>query len=184
MQQKEKQDNNAMGMKKRMLKAWQMSTRMLYAMIGVTAVVFALFYLVGYDMPYVFDPDYNAPLLTDIVLIFIYLMVVGAVGVLVFSLYKAAKIRSAEKVVNGIPVARIKRWSAMAFVAMLVLAYVAGSADPLSVNGKTFSDATWLKVADMFIYTVFAMLLAAVVAVAVSVGGSAMRRKNRKKEEK
>ena len=86
--------------------------------------------------------------------------------------------------VNGIPVARIKRWSAMAFVAMLVLAYVAGSADPLSVNGKTFSDAMWLKVADMFIYTVFAMLLAAVVAVAVSVGGSAMRRKNRKKEEK
>ena len=165
-------------MKKRKLKAWQMSTRLLYAMIGVTAVVFALFYLVGYDMPYVFDPDYNAPLLTDIVLIFIYLMVVGAVGVLVFSLYKAAKIRSAEKVVNGIPVARIKRWSAMAFVAMLVLAYVAGSADPLSVNGM------WLKVADMFIYTVFAMLLAAVVAVAVSVGGSAMRRKNRKKEEK
>ena len=52
------------------------------------------------------------------------------------------------------------------------------------VNGKTFSDAMWLKVADMFIYTVFAMLLAAVVAVAVSVGGSAMRRKNRKKEEK
>lgn len=184
MQQKEKQDNNAMGMKKRKLKAWQMSTRLLYAMIGVTAVVFALFYLVGYDMPYVFAPDYNAPLLTDIVLIFIYLMVVGAVGVLVFSLYKAAKIRSAENVVNGIPVARIKRWSAMAFVAMLVLAYVAGSADPLSVNGKTFSDAMWLKVADMFIYTVFAMLLAAVVAVAVSVGGSAMRRKNRKKEEK
>ena len=72
MQQKEKQDNNAMGMKKRKLKAWQMSTRLLYAMIGVTAVVFALFYLVGYDMPYVFDPDYNAPLLTDIVLIFIF----------------------------------------------------------------------------------------------------------------
>ena len=156
-------------MKKRKLKAWQMSTRLLYAMIGVTAVVFALFYLVGYDMPYVFDPDYNAPLLTDIVLIFIYLMVVGAVGVLVFSLYKAAKSGLPRKVVNGIPVARIKRWSGSGVRGNARVGIRARSADPLSVNGKTFSDAMWLKVADMFIYAVFAMLLAAVVAVAVSV---------------
>lgn len=86
-------------MKKRKLKAWQMSTRMLYAMIGVTAVVFALFYLVGYDMPYVFDPDYNAPLLTDIVLIFIYLMVVG--------LWECWSSRCIKRRKSGLP----RRWS-------------------------------------------------------------------------
>ena len=47
-------------MKKNKLKTRQLSARLLYGMVGVALLLFALFYLVGYDMPYVFDPQYNS----------------------------------------------------------------------------------------------------------------------------
>ena len=42
-------------MKIKHLKSWgteRLSQRLLYILVGVSAVVFALFYLVGYDLPF------------------------------------------------------------------------------------------------------------------------------------
>ena len=44
------------------------SQRVLFAIIAVTAVVFALFYLVGFNHPFPDDPDFNEPRLTDVLL--------------------------------------------------------------------------------------------------------------------
>ena len=34
-------------------------------LIAISAVIFLAFWMVGYDMPYEEDVDFNAPLLTD-----------------------------------------------------------------------------------------------------------------------
>lgn len=52
-------------MKIKHLKSWgteRLSQRLLYILVGVSAVVFALFYLVGYDLPFDENPDFNAPI--------------------------------------------------------------------------------------------------------------------------
>ena len=37
-------------------------------LIAISAVIFLAFWMVGYDMPYEEDADFNAPLLTDMLL--------------------------------------------------------------------------------------------------------------------
>lgn len=159
------------------LKTEQISTRVLYVLVGLIAVVFALFYLVGYNMPYLFDPAYNAPMLTDAVLCLMYLMLVAGVGVAVYSVAKGSKTRNAEKVVNGVPVAKIAWGTAASVAALLVLTFVCGSSSPVKVNGTTFADAFWLRLTDMFIYTSLILIVAAVVAVGYSMSGVNRRRK-------
>lgn len=159
------------------LKTDQISSHVLYATVGLTVVVFALFYLVGYNAPYLFDPTYNAPVLTDLVLVLMYLMVAVALGVAVYSVVKGSRTRSSEKIVNGVPVAKIA-WGTVAFVAvLLVVTFLAGSSEPLKVNGTLFSDAFWLRLTDMFIYTSLLLIAAAVVAVGYSMSGINRKRK-------
>ena len=156
------------------IKTGQISTRILYVLVGITVVVFALFYLIGYNMPYMFDPTYNAPLFTDVVLWLLYIMTFLAVSVAVCAVVRGYRRRSRESVVNGIPVARIA-WGTLALlVVLLVLTFLIGSSSPVTVNGKTFADVFWLKATDMFIYTILLLLVVA----AGAVGYSAMRIKN------
>ena len=74
------------------LKTDQISTRVLYSLVGLTVVVFALFYLVGYNAPYLFDPTYNAPVLTDLVLVLMYLMIAAGLGVAVYSVIRGSRL--------------------------------------------------------------------------------------------
>lgn len=164
-------------MKKLNLKTDQISSRVLYSMVGLTVVVFALFYLVGYNTPYLFDPTYNAPVLTDLVLVLMYLMTAVALGIAVYSVVKGSRMRSSEKVVNGVPVAKIA-WGTIAFVAVsLVATFLVGSSEPLKVNGTLFKDAFWLRLTDMFIYTSLVLIAVAVVAVGYSMSGINRKRK-------
>ena len=79
-------------------------------LVAVSAVVFALFWLVGYDMPYEEDADFNAPLLTDALLGYVYLLTAVAVGVAVFSAIHGFWTRSRQgSVENGVPTARISK---------------------------------------------------------------------------
>ena len=59
----------------------RISQTVLYIIVGIAVVVFALFFLVGYNMPSVEEPSFNAPLLTDALLILtIALVFVAAMG--------------------------------------------------------------------------------------------------------
>ena len=163
-------------MKKNKLKTRQLSARLLYGMVGVALLLFALFYLVGYDMPYVFDPQYNSPLFTDGVLVFIYLMLAAAVAAAVCSVARESRLRSRSRVVNRIPVRKISLSVGGGLLAVMAAACALGSGQPLAVNGRMFDDALWLRLSDMFIATVGVMLLAAAAAVALSVLNAGSRR--------
>ncbi len=159
------------------LKTEQISNRILYLLLGLSAVVFCLFYLVGYDVPYVLEPEYNAPVFTDILIIFMYLLLVVSLFVALFAVVKGYKTRSAENIVNGIRVGRIVWGTIVLLVGLLVVTFLLGSSAPVSVNGKTFADVFWLRVTDMFIYTSSVLIV-----VAVGTVGFSMSKQNRKRK--
>ena len=59
------------------------------------------------------------------------------------------------------------------------MTFALGSAEPLRVNGKWFSEPGWLKLTDMFINTSVVLGLVALAVVAYGVSGL-NRRMNRK----
>lgn len=145
----------------------QLSRWVLYALSALTACLFALYYLVGYDQPYVENPDFNEPLLTTALIFFMYALLATTVGISVWSILRETKRRRSEsKVSNGIPTALISRCVAGGTLMVFVLTFVLGSTQPLMTNGKSFTDGMLLRIADQFINTSILLLIAAALAVA------------------
>ncbi len=64
----------------------RLSRIILVVLVALTVVVFGLFWLVGFNMPFIDDPKFNAPLLTDVVIFFVYLMLFLAIAAVVLSM--------------------------------------------------------------------------------------------------
>ena len=155
-------------MKIKHLKSWgteRLSQRLLYILVGVSAVVFALFYLVGYDLPFDENPDFNAPLFTDVLIFLMWLFLIGGVGLAVYSMVKDYRSSKSEAVVNGVPVRRIFRITWLTLLAVLILTFLLGGSEPMLINGENYADWLWLKLSDMFVITSLLMLLAGIGAV-------------------
>lgn len=147
------------------LPAEKLSQRLLYCLVAAIVAVFGLFYFVGYDMPYDENPDFNAPLFMGALIWFSLLLIVCAAVAALFSAVKAMRVSSSEKIENGIPVKKISYITAASTGLMLAITFAFGSSSPLSINGKMYSDAFWLKAADMFVSTSLILLFAAIAAV-------------------
>ena len=144
----------------------RISQRVLYLLTGIAAVVFALFYLVGYNTPSDDVPGFNAPLFTNAVIILMWLLLILACVVTVCSAEKAVKASSKkDETQNGIPTRRIAYGIAGGTVALLVLTFLLGSGSTMAINGVQYKEVFWLKATDMFINTSLALIAVAVVAV-------------------
>lgn len=143
------------------------SHRALYVLTGLIALVFALFFVVGYSRPSLLAPNFNDPLFTPLVILLSLLLVVAAIGAALWSAVEARKAgRNSEKQENGIPVRRLTRGVAIAVAAALVLFFATGSTTAIRINGEPYADAFWLRSADALIRT-SALLIVAVVGAAV-----------------
>lgn len=150
----------------RLLTTAQIASRVFYILIGVIVLMFALFRLVGFDMPYYDNPDYNAPLLTGALITFMLVLVVGALALAVWSFVRASGMNGMEnRVVNNIPARRIVLGVVAGTAALLVVTFACSSTDALIVNGQQFADAFWLRTSGMFIGSSAVMILAAIIAV-------------------
>lgn len=144
----------------------RISQTVLYIIVGIAVVVFALFFLVGYNMPSVEEPSFNAPLLTDALLILmIALLVVAAIIGFLAVIAGLRKRDSSDKNVNGVPAAKISMITFEFTFVMLLLTFVFGSTDSMTINGHQFSDVVSLKLTDMFVQTSIVMIVVAVAAV-------------------
>ena len=145
--------------------AEQVSQRIFYILIALAVLVFGLFFLVGYDMPFEENPDFNAPLFTDVLIGLMWLFLVGGIGLTIYSMWKDYRGSRSEAVVNGVLVRRIFRITWIGLLALLVLTFALGSSDPMLINGENYADWLWLKLSDMFVITSLLMLLAGMGAV-------------------
>lgn len=148
------------------MKTEKISRLVLYGLVAIVLVVFGLFFMVGFDHPYVGNSNYNAPVLTDLVLLLMLLLVVGTIGVTAWAAWTALKKRGKSNAMdNNVPVRRISYSVIFGVLLLLVLAFVLGSSCTMFVNGKPYADAFWLKTADMFIISSIVLLLVAAVVV-------------------
>lgn len=160
--------------------AERISQAVLYAVVGLAVVVFALFRFVGYDTPYYDNPELNAPLLTDVLVGFMSLLTLAAVIIVLWAACRSfGKNRSATKVVNGIHAARLARIVVALVVLTLAATFMLGSTHPITVNGEAYADAFWLRTAAMFVDS--SLLLIAVAVGAVVFGTTRSVRKDKRK---
>lgn len=152
--------------------AEQVSTRVLYVLVALAVIVFGAFFMIGYDVPYEDNPEFNAPRLTDLVLVFIYVLVLLAALLAVVAVAISFKARDkSQGKVNNIPAAKIAWGTAGLLVASLLVTFLLGSAEPMTVNGVPYADVFWLKATDMFINTSLVLLAVAVCGVAFGLSG-------------
>ncbi|MCD8291883.1 MAG: hypothetical protein LUC91_10340 [Prevotella sp.] len=154
------------------MKTERVSTRVLFILIAFIVLLFGAFFIIGFDTPYSEDPDFNAPLLTDAVLIFVYLLIVAALVIMAYSVVRAIKRRDkSTNVTNNIPESKIMWCTVALLLCCMVITFLLGSTQPVQVNGVEFAQTFWLKTTDMFINTVIVMLIVAVLGVAFGVSG-------------
>ena len=152
--------------KLRHLTAAQISGRIFYVLIGVSVLLFALFWIVGYDMPYYDNPDCSAPVFTSAL---IWFMLVLTFATLALAVLGAAtgmrKNRGENVVVNNVPARRIAVAVIVGTALVLGVTFAFASTDALVVNGERFADTFWLRTAGMFIGTSLSLIGVAVAAV-------------------
>lgn len=144
----------------------KLPSRVLYVLSGITVLVFALFWLVGFDRPYEDDGNFNAPLFTDVLLVLMLLLTAGAIGVAAWSAVRSGKVSGGgERVVNNIPVRKIGLAVAVGTVIMLLLTFLLASSAPMKINGLNYTDTFWLRTSGMFVSTTLVMIFVAIAAV-------------------
>ena len=144
----------------------RISQTVLYAIVGLTVVVFALFRLVGYNTPYYDNPELNAPLLTDVLVSFMLLLTLLAVVIALWAACRSLRKNcDATKVVNGIHAARLARTVVAVALLTLAVTFGLGSTQPVVVNGAAYDDAFWLRTADMLVNSSLLLICLAVCAV-------------------
>ena len=141
----------------------RISQRVLYVLIGIVALVFVLFFSVGFYAPFAENPAFNAPLLTDALIVFMWILLGLTVLVMLLSVFHTVKTISVkQRVVNGIPTYKITIAVFGTTFLCLVLSFVFGSSDSMVINGTTYADNFWLKASDMFVTSSLVLLLAAI----------------------
>ena len=95
----------------------------------------------------------------DFVLFTIYGLLVVALGAVVWSMVRGRRVAPTHWA--------MPQWLAVGLLAgSLAVTFLLGSSEPLSVNGRPFSDALWLRLSDMFINTsVFLIVVCSVLIV-------------------
>ena len=141
----------------------RISQRVLYVLIGIAALVFVLFFSVGFYAPFAENPAFNAPLLTDALIVFMWILLGLTVLVMLLSVFHTVKTISVkQRVVNGIPTYKITIAVFGTTFLCLVLSFVFGSSESMVINGATYVDKFWLKASDMFVTSSLVLLLAAI----------------------
>lgn|SRR5574344_103167 len=163
------------------IKTWsteKISQRVFYVLIGLSVVIFLLFFFVGFDEPYIDNPDFNAPLFTDVLIVFMWILSFCALAVAICAMVKTYRTESKMKDTNGIPERKIRRYTWLGTFGCMLLFFLVASSSSMLINGKQYEDWLWLKVSDMFVYTSIILLLVA--AGAVIYGATRYIRKDRK----
>lgn len=145
-----------------------MNHKLLYILTALTALVFVLFWTVGFDTPYDENPDQNAPLLTDAVLVLAYVYILAAVALTVWAVVRTMRNDTTRGTVNGVPTRRIARFVAGGTALLLAVTFLLTPSTPLTVNGAAYTDTVWLKASGMFVTTSAVMAVVAVAATTIT----------------
>ena len=151
-----------------------MARKIKTGLIILIAVVFLLFYTIGYDMLWEENPEFSSPLLTTVLLWLITAILIIAIATAVTAIIISFRKHNGKRIINGIPVKKIT-WITCAGMAILVIAAILFSdGNTILINGKVYEDVFWLKTADTLIYISALLIIVAIVLT----GFSALKRQS------
>ena len=143
----------------------------LYAMFAIILIVLGLFYLggdaQGADVIAGVDPEMWQPANTNALLMLIY----GLFGLAVAATVVAAVFQFGAALKDN-PMGAIKSLLGLVLlVAVVLISYAMGSDATITANEAPYTDTFWLKITDMFIYSIYFLLGIAALATLVNMTG-------------
>ncbi len=146
----------------------KLSSIVFYVLLAVTAVVFILFYFVGYDnQTQVAGNMYTDPQNLDALMYWMYALVGGSVVcVLLFVLIQFfAKLKSEPK-------SALKSLGAIILLVVLFVgAYFIADDSPMLINGTVFEEKNLLILTDVVIYVQYVLVAVTVLCTIISLLG-------------
>lgn len=144
--------------------SYKVSFYVLYALFAIILVVLGLFYFVGYNNPV---GNLNAPQHTDTLIYLMYALLIAIVLITI-----AAGLAQFITALKDSPKRALKSLLGLVvLVAVIAISYAIGSEEPVTANGMPYTDTFWLKITDMFIYSIYILLGASVLATVVNMLG-------------
>lgn len=144
----------------------------LWALIGISLVILALFLLIGYDTPYEENPTFNAPELTDALICWTYFLIaataVATVGAVIYGFINGSG-KSLHEEKGLASKAGIIAWGT--FVVSLVIGIVVGIAskdETLLINGKDWNIPSDIILTDASMISILVLTIVTVVATVFS----------------
>ena len=149
---------------------YKLSYYVLYGCIALIIVAFAVFFLIGYDNK---EGDKNAPQLTNVRMFLMYSLIVGTALLTVWSGAKGVSNGgSVSKNMNGVPAKKISIGVIGVLVVSLALGFIANMGVEAYVsNSGNETSAGWVQVSEMFIWSIYILIIAAVIAVLANMAG-------------
>lgn len=144
---------------------YKVSYYVLYAIFAVIIVVLGLFYFGG-EMATPLVPDMSNPAYTDTLIFLMY----GLLGLTILVTIIAFMIQFGASLKDN-PVAALKSLVGVILLAgVLIVAWTLGSDEALVIQGYEGTENVpfWLKLTDMFLYSLYFLMGAAVVAMIFS----------------
>ena len=144
--------------------SYKMSYYALDVCFAVILVVLGMFFLVGYNNPV---GDMNAPEHTETLIYLMYALFGVTVGLTVI-----AAIAQFGAALKDNPMGAIKSLLGLVLlVAVVLISYAMGSDATITANEAPYTDTFWLKITDMFIYSIYFLLGIAALATLVNMTG-------------
>ena len=144
----------------------------LWVLIGISLVVMALFLLVGYDTPYEENPKQVAPQLTDLLIIWTYILIavtaVAAVGAVIYGFVSGGN-KSKHEEVGPASKAGFIAWGT--FIVSVIIGVVMGisnQSEVLLINGERWNDPTDIILTDCWMIYILIRTVVTILATAFS----------------
>lgn len=154
------------------MKTQQISKYVMLGVIAVSAIVFLLFFFVGWDNEYV--GDFVAPMFTSLLLFLMYACVLLTAGLTVWSVVKSAQSNKGVDSASytGVPGGKIIMFTCVITIISLAIGGVLGiGEEDFRAADGTVTTGGWVTVVDMFIWSMYILILVAIGAICVTMSG-------------
>ena len=146
------------------MKIEKISSRVLLCCILLIVVCFAAFLLIGYDN---MVGENNEPMLTDVIMCLMYVLIAATAALTVWS-----AIRGIQNNKGNDPTVKITLFTAGLTIVSVIIGWICGIGETdFTASDGTVTTAGWVTVVDVFMVSMGVLLVAAAIAVAVSMTG-------------
>ena len=144
----------------------------LWVLIGISLVVLALFLLVGYDTPYEENPKQVAPQLTDLLIIWTYILIIAtaiaSVGAVIYGFVSGGN-KSKHEDVGMASKAGLIAWGTFAVSVVIgIVVGISGKDEVLLINVERWNDPTDIILTDTSMLSILILTVVTIIATAFS----------------